>query len=334
MSSDYKYHVLERSLSQNTLTKYIWNPILDHLPASLKPNTITVIGALFMLLSVVFIRLGCGGENWGFILAAICTFVAMAGDNVDGPHARRTGQSSKLGEYLDHWLDSINSVIVNLCIAFALGLQGWMLLMYLVSITVAFFATIWEHHHTGVFHSGRMGTNEGLLAIIGLYLLLFVYYPNPWFSYRPYEINIASILACCSITVCLVTIAKIVWRVRRSLWEFMPLLLIIGAICGCSQANLLDQKTAALLIVASNIPFCGRLLLERLADQKSYYRNSVALLLALLAFALLYYRQIFSVGIQNFIAWVGILAIIIAMLWDLSRAIFYLGDSPKRFGGI
>ena len=334
MSSDYKYQVLEHSLTQNTLTKYIWNPILDHLPANVKPNMITVIGALFMLLSVFFIRLGYRGGNWAFIFAALCIFVAMAGDNVDGPHARRTGQSSKLGEYLDHWLDSINSVIVNLCIAYALELQGWMLLLYLVSITIAFFSTIWEHHHTGVFHSGRMGTNEGLLAIIGLYLLLFFYYRNPWFTYHPYEINIASGLACCSITVCLVTIGKVIWRVKKHMWEFVPILLVIGGICGCSQANLLDQKTAALLILASNIPFCGRFLLERLADQKSCYRNGVALLLALLAFGLLYYREIFSAGAHDFISWVGILAIVLAMLWDLSRAIFYLGNSSKRYGQI
>ena len=68
-------------------------------PDWIHPNSITLTGGLFASLSCVLM---CHGS---FFYAGISFTLYHACDNMDGKHARRTGQTSKLGGVLDHFID-------------------------------------------------------------------------------------------------------------------------------------------------------------------------------------------------------------------------------------
>ena len=69
-------------------------------PRWVHPNCITLLGGLFCALSVAAMWRGA----WGWACAAFTAYHAC--DNTDGKHARRTGQTSKMGHVLDHAVDA------------------------------------------------------------------------------------------------------------------------------------------------------------------------------------------------------------------------------------
>lgn len=333
MAEPYQYHVEEKSLTQGFLLKFVWNPIVERIPPSVTPNTITVCGGVCMLVSSIFVWLALTKSPWGFWAAGLFVFLYMMGDNIDGPHARHTGQSSKLGEFLDHWLDSINSIVVNLCVATALGLNGWLLVAMMACVALAFFTTIWEHHHTGVFHSGRLGTNEALLLIITLYIFLFFVNPKTsWIAYQGFDkVSLASLLAYISILGCLGTIAGALWRVRQHWHEFMPILLLLAALGTLVYEGLLPFTWAAFGMLATNSLLVGPFLLHRLANRSSPYRNWLASGFALIAIlsAFLVPGQVAVWSTYIFYSVGGLFAL--ALLWDLRRGVKFLpGPAPKQ----
>lgn len=321
MDKNYKYSVVEKSLTQDTLMVLFWKPILRCLPDALKPNTITIFGSIFIWLSAVFVWLAFQGYQWGFLIAALCVFIYMAADNVDGHHARRTKQSSRLGEFLDHWLDSIASIIINLSIVLSLGLHGWLFAFCLIGIALAFFATIWEHHHTGIFYSGRLGTNEGLLFVISLYILMFFFFGTPTFTYKgPFSPNIASLMAYFTLAVSIFTIIGIVLRVKKHLSEYIPIIFIMLSLAFLIITGQINLLLGGFLILATNVPFSGRFLLDKLAGKESKYRVWFAVIVTLscLIASLL---QGTEGSVHICFCYLGLMMIILSMLWDLFRAV-------------
>lgn len=331
MAEEYKYHLDEQSLTQDFLLKWIWTPIVKLLPAKLKPNTITVFGIVFMFISTFFMWLAIYQEmQWAFFVAAIFVFLYMACDNVDGPHARNTKQSSRLGEFLDHWFDSINALLLNLGVLSCLFLEGWLLLVCLVLVALSFFGTIWEHHHTGVFHSGKIGTNEGLILIISLYCAMVFVFKMPFFKYNgPESINFASGIAYFTILVCFITTVKIVLRVKSHLQEFLPLIIpaFIAAYLGWQKA--LPDMVAGAWILATNIPFCARFLLERLSPVRLPYRGWIISILSIIALGIFLAKSILPCCSLLYYNYFLIVVLGITMILDVKRAIFHLGKSTK-----
>lgn len=91
----------------------------------------------------------------------------LTADNVDGPHARRTGRSSPLGEFLDHGLDGLGVASCLLATAFMLQLDGVMMATLCAMAGLGFTAVFWEQFWTGVSIIPKVSTTEGvtLLAV-------------------------------------------------------------------------------------------------------------------------------------------------------------------------
>lgn len=76
-------------------------------PRAVHPNVITCIGGFWCGVSVLAMRNGC----WGYACASYTAYHMC--DNMDGKHARRTGQTSRLGHVLDHAIDGSLGVIAT-----------------------------------------------------------------------------------------------------------------------------------------------------------------------------------------------------------------------------
>ncbi|MCJ1384345.1 hypothetical protein MMC17_007461 [Xylographa soralifera] len=103
-------------------------------------------------------------------------------DNVDGKQARRTGQSSGLGELFDHGIDSLNCTLASLCetAAVALGHTKKGAFTALIPCLPMFFST-WETYHTHTLYLGYFnGPTEGLILACTIMILSGIYGPHIW----------------------------------------------------------------------------------------------------------------------------------------------------------
>ena len=106
------------------LTEYVTEPLLHHcIPRWVRPNSITLFNTAtcwsLLLLSFAAWRVEAVGQ-WtaALLLRLLCAalvFVSMLCDCLDGMQARRTEQSSLLGELLDHGLDAAHTCIFAAC---------------------------------------------------------------------------------------------------------------------------------------------------------------------------------------------------------------------------
>ncbi|KAL0235169.1 hypothetical protein GEMRC1_001751 [Eukaryota sp. GEM-RC1] len=109
----YKHSCDDKSiLSKRVLTPF-WIRVSSVLPSSITPNMITLFGGAFMMAVFIFTLFTADNfltthvSAFHSLLAGFAFFVFNTTDGVDGIHARRTKQSSPLGDLLDHAVDSL-----------------------------------------------------------------------------------------------------------------------------------------------------------------------------------------------------------------------------------
>lgn len=181
----YTYQSAQESILLPYYRRFIWGPALELIPESVAPNTLTAISTLSCGLSFILAAV-FPHDTIAMVAAALLVFVYLSLDNMDGAQARRSGRSSRLGEFLDHWLDTLNNGFVTLGACLAVGLPPLFALGVFAVTTLAFYAVQWELRRTGVFRMGRIADVEGNTAVCGLYLLIAFAGPE-YFAWRPID---------------------------------------------------------------------------------------------------------------------------------------------------
>lgn len=179
----YTYRSAQDSILLPWYRRFIWGPALELIPESVAPNTLTAISTLACGMSFV-LAAAFRHDGVAMVAAALLVFTYLSLDNMDGAQARRVGRSSRLGEFLDHWLDTLNNGFVTLGACLAAGLPPLFALGVFALTTLAFYAVQWELRRTGVFRMGRIADVEGNTAVCGLYLLIAFAGPE-LFAWRP-----------------------------------------------------------------------------------------------------------------------------------------------------
>ncbi len=177
----YVYRSVDRSVLCAWLMERVWRPALRWVPFSTHANTLTLAGNLSALGAFTLVLAIKGGAPDGLLLVvALMLLVYVSLDNMDGAQARRTGSSSPLGEFFDHWGDGLNLGTTVLGFGLMAGLPAGLTWGCLGAAAVAYFATMWEQRRTGCMHLGVVGVLEGLLALCGLYLVMAVCGRGEW----------------------------------------------------------------------------------------------------------------------------------------------------------
>ena len=167
----YEYQSAQSSVLRPHYRRLVWEPALAIVPETVAPNTLTVLSTAACALSFA-LAATLAESPAAMVAAALAVFVYVSLDNMDGAQARRAGRSSRLGEFLDHWLDTLNNGFVTLGACLAAGLPPRTALAVLALTTLAFFAVQLELRHTGVFRMGRVADVEGNTAVVLLYLAI------------------------------------------------------------------------------------------------------------------------------------------------------------------
>ena len=226
----YAYQSDQASLFKPYYQRWLWNHILKSLPVSLSPNAMTVIGTLCCAASFL-IAVTLNQSPPALCIAAFLIIAYLSLDNLDGAQARRLGRSTRLGEFLDHWLDTLNNGFVFLGACVAANLPPLLTLAVLCCGTLAFFAVQWELRSTGVFRMGRIADIEGNTAVALLYLALAL------FGRDSFQIHLlpglptpALLLGCGVIAQALWTLFSAMRRTNHGRRDFLPLIAASGVL--------------------------------------------------------------------------------------------------------
>lgn len=138
------------------LRRRVIEPVAQFIPDGVHPNTISLITPVFALTSF---GLAAAAPQQADALVALLLRVAagvfmfgsMLTDHVDGLHARRTGQTSKLGEALDHWFDSLHVPLAAAGFAATVSAEGWLLGSVVITAGGVYNAQLVLYYHTKQF---------------------------------------------------------------------------------------------------------------------------------------------------------------------------------------
>jgi phosphatidylglycerophosphate synthase len=171
--------------NSSLLFEYVTHPIYCQIvklvPRGVHPNELTLLGLFCSTLSSAlalsfFTRAAmptadAHPTDWQpnyaslILIGALCLIYTIC-DNIDGKHARATGQTSLLGEYLDHGGDCVTSLMSTVVLALSLGAsyrQAGMAVMIVASNTAIAHAI---HFYTGVLIMGNryVSVEEAMVA--------------------------------------------------------------------------------------------------------------------------------------------------------------------------
>ena len=87
-----------------------------------------------------------------------------------------------LGELFDHGCDALNTTLEVILSAAALNIgRGWWLILSQIATLANFYLSTWEEYHTGTLYlSVFSGPVEGIIIIVGLYIVTGIYGPHIW----------------------------------------------------------------------------------------------------------------------------------------------------------
>ncbi|XP_077994964.1 choline/ethanolaminephosphotransferase 1-like [Glandiceps talaboti] len=183
--SEHKYSSQGTSILEPTM-QIFWRWLVEKVPESIAPNTITSIGLLINIATSLVLYMYCPTATeeapcWVYLICAIGLFAYQALDAIDGKQARRTNTSSPLGELFDHGCDSISTVFVSIATGCAMQLgthPGWFIYMCCIGI-ILFYCAHWQAYVSGTLRFGKFDVTEAQFIIIFIYMLSAV--TGPWF---------------------------------------------------------------------------------------------------------------------------------------------------------
>jgi phosphatidylglycerophosphate synthase len=265
----YAYDSSQQSILIPYYKRLFWNRLLEKLPTGLSPNAMTTISTLCCGVSFV-LAAAFRDHAWALVMAALLIVTYFTLDNLDGAHARRIGKSSRLGEFMDHWLDTLNNGFVTLGACLAAGLPPIFALAVLSVGNLAFFAVQWELRQTGVFRMGRIADVEGNTTVALLYLVLAVLGADA-LQVQPIAglPNLTIFLGCGVMGQAAWTALVAVYRTPVARIDFAPIILAHVLLLGWASAGGLGPLAYLSIAFFLNPVFTTRPVFSRLLDRNT-----------------------------------------------------------------
>jgi phosphatidylglycerophosphate synthase len=181
---DAPLHYVYKSINQGLADRYIfrhWWPIaIRAIPGRMSANAVSILGSLFLWLAFAILAglvvgplpLFAPLHPWIFGIVALCVFLYQTLDALDGIQARRTGASGPLGEFVDHWFDSINAFMIPLGVALAFpSIGGIAASLTIVLCGLADWTSVRAVLKRGLLEFGPVSSEE-VLTLTYLFLVI------------------------------------------------------------------------------------------------------------------------------------------------------------------
>jgi phosphatidylglycerophosphate synthase len=264
------YQVDDRSILLPYYRRFIVDPLLPFIPARVSPNAITHAGHLLNFAGTALLVGLWPDRGWPFLVAMVLLQLYLWCDNADGAHARRTGQCSPFGEFLDHGLDQLNTVYIGYLTAMGLGVPAlWWVVLALV-IPGAGAVTYWEQSQTGIFRLGLLNQVESLLVHSTALTQSAVFGRYEWTGWSLFGVvTLEKAILLWTTSTILFGVARSMVRVAlvRGIAAVLPIVSLLafgGAIVLAVHAGAVSAIAGVTLATAANVYFGMRMLANRL----------------------------------------------------------------------
>jgi phosphatidylglycerophosphate synthase len=162
----YKYDCENHSVIDNLL-RHWWALAFRFVPARMSANLVSMIGNLGSWLAVgllMFSRYaGSGLQPWLYGLAALSIVFYHTLDCLDGMQARRIGSAGPLGEFVDHWFDSMNVFFFPLGVVASFpGIPVWVGIFLIMASMMVDWVVLREVDKTNRLFFGHFSTEEAI----------------------------------------------------------------------------------------------------------------------------------------------------------------------------
>lgn len=279
------YQVQDKSLLLPLYKKLVVTPVTPWLPAKLHPNTITLVGFVLNAAAMAMMLFARPNKGPLLIIAAVLVNLYNACDNLDGAHARRTGQSSPFGEFLDHGLDLLNATFVGSITALVLGASPAWFAAVTVVVPAAAAVIFWEQAETSVLHLGMFQQLEAVGALTAICLATAIFGPTI-FDVQIAGVSARWLLLSVPFIGTLSSIVGSMYRVRRrgvSLVRALPVLALGTALTFALSTGALSYWAVALVGVACFVFMGLRSLTRRMHKEPPVLQRGVLVVAAVVA---------------------------------------------------
>ncbi|CAM2911555.1 CDP-alcohol phosphatidyltransferase family protein [Rariglobus hedericola] len=162
----YSYTCVDRSLLVRPFCRYFVHWFVVWMPPAVPANLLTLGSSACMW---VMLAMALAADNAAVLAPAF--LILMAGyviyDHADGMHSRRTGTSSPLGEYLDHFTDVFHGAIAVVVMFLVAGrADSAVCLIVLWAVLMAGAATMAEERERKELYFGLTGPLEAMLLTL------------------------------------------------------------------------------------------------------------------------------------------------------------------------
>ena len=268
------YKVDDRSILLPYYRRYLVDPLLPLIPASVNPNSITHAGHLLNLVGTALLIGLWPDRGWPYILAMLLLQAYMWCDNADGSHARRTNQCSAFGEFLDHGLDQLNTVYIGYLTAMALGVSPiwWVVIAFIIPGAGA--VTYWEQSQTGVFRLGLLNQVESLTVLSMALTARAIFGASIWTEITIFGVTLQHVMLAWSASTILFGMLRSMFRVgvasprgAAAVLPIVGLLAFAGAITVATWFGAVSTVAGVTLCTGANVYFGMRMLTNRLHNE-------------------------------------------------------------------
>lgn len=326
MSIPYSYKCIDKSILLPYYKQYYVSFFFRFVPRWLAANLITIISTGFVVLTMIMaIWVNEPGSVMLAVILAFCLHTYLLGDHLDGMQAKKTGTSSPLGEFLDHYLDVYNGAMVYYTLTVFLGPVPRELFLVLMALNcLAFAATMVEELECRMLVFGWLGTLEGVCFLILFYISwlipdirelwqveLYAGYPAYWIVIIGLGLGYVG------------TVVDILIRVGRVPGPFLMFCIVLSILACLLYDQPVTYLQAWLMMILFSGDYISRVMRGYLQSTPHPYPDfiSSALVVAATAASII---DVFDPGVLR-----GGLVLLTA--WLLIKALFSFGQTVYRF---
>ena len=267
------YTVEDRSVLTPVYRRFVVTPFLRFIPAHVDPNAITHIGHILNLLGMATLVCIWPTSGWPYVAAAIGVHLYNWCDNADGAHARRTGQCSAKGEFLDHGLDMLNTTYIAFMSAVGVGAPAMWWIAIVVVMCGAACATYWEQAETGVFHLGAVNQIESVFLLSAVLMTTAIFGHDVWdrVTVGPITLRVivmAGVTSLVSVGIFHGMGRVVALRGVARVLPYVPLVLFDVAMAIAMAVGAMAPLAAIIVVTTGNVYFGLRMLSMRLAEER------------------------------------------------------------------
>lgn len=262
----YVYACDDRSRLVQPFCRHVVRPFADRVPAVVPANLLTLGSSACMGL-MLLLALVAPGPGWApLFLLLMAAYVVY--DHADGMHARRTGTSGPLGEFLDHFLDVFHAGIAVIALAAVAGAEDspW-LVPATAAVLTGSAATMVEQRERGVMHLGILGPLEGMLLMLAFLASCSFAAGVGWWRETTGGFTRIELTLIAGGLGGLGTAVACLSRMQRLPRELAAYLLATGILAWALERAGADRSLAAVVVMCHAADYVGRVIVSHLAGR-------------------------------------------------------------------